>query len=177
MAQPEIPQSPDPCFDIVDSVVQGKRSADSAPDSEAAEDRLSAVMPGSNRDSIAVQIIADLLGAEAIHDKRNDSGLFPRGANDPEARDLLQCFGGVHEKSMFVTGDVLQPHAIDVINSGAKPHRIGDVPGDGFKSLRSGLIDGLFEGDVLDHVAASLPGRHVLEDFGLRIDDADARRG
>jgi hypothetical protein len=40
------------------------------------------VTPKANRDPVAIEIIANLSGAEAIHPKRNDACLFFRGADD-----------------------------------------------------------------------------------------------
>ena len=57
-----------------------------------------------------------------------------------------------------------------------RPDRVGDVAGAGFEAARRRLIDGLLERDVRDHVAAALPGRHVLEHLRLAEQRADAGR-
>ena len=42
----------------------------------------------------------------------------------------------------------------------AQADRVGDVAGAGLEAAGRRLVDGLLEGDVGDHVAAALPGRH-----------------
>ena len=55
-------------------------------------------------------------------------------------------------------------------------HGVGDVAGAGLEAFRRGLIERALEGDVGDHVAAALPGRHGVEHRLLAVDHADARR-
>lgn len=64
---------------------------------------------------------------------------------------------------MFVARDVLHAGASEVIDSGPQSDSIGDVARARLKALWGWLVDGLFEGYVLDHVAAALPWLHVLQ--------------
>ncbi len=59
---------------------------------------------------------------------------------------------------------------------GAEADRVGDVARAGLEARGRRLVDGLLEGDVLDHVAAALPGRRVIEHVRLAVQRADAGR-
>ena len=65
-------------------------------------------------------------------------------------------------------------YAIKIVNCRAQSSGIGDVAGTGFKALRLRLIERLLEGDILNHVAATLPRRYVLQHLGLAKDNPDA---
>jgi hypothetical protein len=80
-------------------------------------------MSGTHRNSIAVQVVADLFGTEAIHHKRNDARLFFGGADDAQAGNLLQPFGRVEQQPMLVTRDVFHSGAVDVVDGSAEPDR------------------------------------------------------
>src|SRR5580658_6382770 len=77
---------------------------------------------------------------------------------------------------MFVGSDVFHPNLLDIIECGAQSDGVGDVSCSRFKSLGCRLIGGLLKRNVRDHVAATLPWRHILEDFGFSINYADACR-
>ena len=76
---------------------------------------------------------------------------------------------------MLVAAHVLDADPFQVIDRGAEPHRVGDAARAGLEPRGSGLIFRLLEGDVLDHVAAALPGRHGVEHLLLAVQRADAR--
>src|SRR5277367_5352220 len=76
---------------------------------------------------------------------------------------------------MFVARNVWHPNALDIINGRAKPDSIRDVPGASFEPARRWLIRGLLKRDVLNHVAAAMPGLRVFEHIELAVNDADAR--
>ena len=59
--------------------------------------------------------------------------------------------------------DGVAPELLDEIDRGAEADRAGDVRRAGLEPVRRLLELGLLEGDVEDHVAAALPGRHRRE--------------
>ena len=54
---------------------------------EAAQDRLRAVVAGAHGDALLIEHAADVLGADAVEDEREDAGLLGRGADHAETRD------------------------------------------------------------------------------------------
>ena len=77
---------------------------------------------------------------------------------------------------MLVTRDIGDANAIEIIDGRAQANGIGNVAGACFKALRRRLVEGLLEGDILNHVAAALPGRHRVQDLGLSINNANSCR-
>ena len=64
--------------------------------------------------------------------------------------------------------------AIEIVDGCAEADRICNIAGAGLKSLRGRLVKSLFEGDVMDHVSAALPRRHMFEHIRFSTHDADA---
>jgi hypothetical protein len=116
------------------------------------------VVTAAHRDALAVKVVADLFGAESIHHEGKYAGLFFRRADDVQSWN--RCNAAVaYTSSMCSWRETLcDADAIEIIDRCAQTNRVGDVAGAGFKSLRRRLIERLLEGDVLDHVAAALPG-------------------
>ena len=69
----------------------------------------------------------------------------------------------------------MHPNAIKVVDCSAQADCICDVAGARFKTLRRVVVQSVFEGHILNHVAPALPRRHVLQDVGLAIHDTDPR--
>ena len=64
-----------------------------------------------------------------------------------------------------VAADVVDAQPRQPVERRAQADRVGDVAGAGLEARRRVLVRRALEGDVLDHVAAALPGRHGLEDL------------
>ena len=63
-----------------------------------------------------------------------------------------------------------------IVDRRAEPDRAGDVGRAGLEAVRRLLELGLLEGDVEDHVAAALPGRHRRRAARSGLQHADAGR-
>src|SRR5271155_532670 len=77
---------------------------------------------------------------------------------------------------MFVGSYGFDPNLLNIIECSAETHSVGDVSCSSFKPLRCWLIGGLFKRNVRDHVATTLPWRHILEDIWFSIKYANACR-
>ena len=98
----KVPEGGDEGVDVFAGVVEGEGWADGAFGAEATEDWLSAVVAGADGDALAVECCADVLGAESVEDEREDAGFFAGGADEAEAGDAQELFGGVDEEVVLV---------------------------------------------------------------------------
>ena len=117
-----------PEVDFFAGVVEGQARVARCFDAKAAEDRLGAVVAGSDGDSFLVQRRADVFGAESIQDEREHAGLFLCGADQVKAGDALHRFGGIDEQVVLVAGDVDHADAFDVIDGRARPTASAMLP-------------------------------------------------
>ena len=67
-----------------------------------------------------------------------------------------------------------RPSSRHVVQGRAEADRVGDVARAGLEPAGWRLEQRPLEGDVGDHVAAALPGRHVLEHVPLAVERTDA---
>ncbi len=108
-------------------------------------------------------------------------GVLPGLLGIIQATEVIKLILGVGEslvgRLVLVARDIGDAHAIQVIDRRAQTDRISDVVCTGFKALRRRLIERLLEGNVLDHVAYTLPWRHVVQHLGPPIQHADSGWG
>src|SRR5882757_1002840 len=149
--------------DLLVGVVERQRGPHRRLHTEAAQDRLGAVVPGAYRDALAVEFAAHLFGAEPVEHERHDAGLLRRRPDQAQPGDLPQAGGEVLDQGVLVGRDVRHAEALDVVQRGGQADRVGDVPGTGLEPSRRRLVERAFQGHVGDHVAAALPRRHVGE--------------
>jgi hypothetical protein len=172
----QIPQGCDQRIHFFAGVVEGECSANGALLAKAAQNWLRAMMPAAHRDSLAVEIVANFFAAKTFDHKGKYAGFFFCRTDDGEAGNALQGGRCIGEQHMFVAGDVGQSDTIEVIDCSTEADCIRDVAGTSFESLRRRLVERFFEGDILNHVASALPRRHLIQNFGLPVHHADARR-
>jgi hypothetical protein len=130
----------------------------------------------AHRDALAIEVIANLFCAETFQHEGDYASLFLCRADDAQPRNLLQSRGGVGQEHMFVARDIDNADTIKIMDGRAQANRVSYVSRAGLKSLRRRLIEHLLEGDILNHVAAALPWRHLIQHLGLTKNHANARR-
>jgi len=74
-----------------------------------------------------------------------------------------------------VGGGRLQTDAAQVVDGRTEADRAGDVGRAGLELVGQLGIGGLFEADGMDHVAATLIGRHGFQERAFAVQHADAR--
>src|ERR1700684_3663812 len=77
-------QGGDQNIDLFLRVVERQRRSNSALDAHAAQDRLSAVMPGTHRDAFLVQGGSDVLSADVIEHERQHTSFLSCGPDQPQ---------------------------------------------------------------------------------------------
>jgi hypothetical protein len=121
----------------------------------------------------SLSALPDLFRAVAVEDEGQHAGLVV-GRADQARPGTVTALGGVHQQVMLVAGDVLDADPLHVVDRRAQAHGVGDVAGAGLEAGRGAVVEGALEGDVGNHVAATLPGRHVFENVALAVHHADA---
>jgi hypothetical protein len=134
------------------------------------------MVAGAHGNAFFVERRPDLLRPVAGEDEGQHAGLVTGRADQANAGDRLDPLRGVGKQVMLVAGDVLDADPLHIVDRRAQANGVGDVAGAGLEARRHALVEGALEGDVGDHVAATLPGRHVFENVALAVHDADAGR-
>ena len=155
-------------------VVHGQRRPDCRLQPVTAQDRLGAVVASPDRDALLVQRRADVLRPPSVQDEGQHAGLLRGGADQAETRYGLQFPEGVAEQAVLVAGDGGQAGLADEVERGTEGDRIADAARPRLEPGGRALVGGPLERDVPDHVPATLPGRHRLQQLGLAVEHPDA---
>ena len=74
----------DKAFDVLKIIIEGKRRAGSGRHTVPLEQRLNAVMTGTNGHSVGIEKSANVVRVDFINQKGNDRRLFRCGSNDAQ---------------------------------------------------------------------------------------------
>ena len=111
---------------------------------------------------------------DAVDQEGQDAGLLARGADHAHAGDVLQRARAVLQQRLLVGVDARESDALDIFDRRGQRDCAGDVGRAGLEALRRRREGGVVEGDGADHVAATLPRRHVAQQLGATVERADA---
>src|SRR5262249_12650825 len=92
-------------IDLLVRVVEGQRGTGGGRDAEPVHQRLTAVMPRTNRNTLTIHDRADIVGMSAIHDKRQYSCLLLSRSREPQTGNGVQRARTVRQKIAFVGRD------------------------------------------------------------------------
>src|SRR4051812_16301806 len=134
------------------------------------------MVPRTDSDPLTVQGCAYVLSLEAVEDEREHARLLRRRSDHPEAGDTVEKACRILEKAMLVRGHSVDPDLAEIVECRSQAHGVRDIARSGLKPRRTLLILSALEGDVLDHVAAALPGLRFVQERFLTVNDADSRR-
>ena len=98
------------------------------------------------------------------------------GLDQAQTGNARQPVDAVAGQRLLVFEDVVAPELLDEVDRGAEPDRARNVRGAGLEAVRRILKLALLEGDVEDHLAAALPGRHRRQQLVAAVEHADAGR-
>ena len=132
------------------------------------------MMSRAHRDPVAIQSRSDIFRSLAGECKGEHSDFIRRPADQSQSRYFLEQTSRVENLLMLIFSDPVQPNPIHVIDRRAESNGIRDVPSASFKSPRRWLIKCPLEGDIADHVAATLPRLRFVEERFLPVQHADS---
>ena len=141
---------------------------------------------GQMRPGITAETQADEVAQLMFYEDLSDVvGMHPLNVEGKNPKPSLPCIeqletgnagqpvNTIAGQCLLVLDDVVASELFNEVDSGAEANRAGNVRGAGLETVRRLLVFGLVEGNVQDHLAPTLPGRHRLQESRL----ADVRHG
>src|SRR6185437_16252353 len=145
-------------------------------ETELVEEGLCAMMPGPDRYIVLVEHGRKVVRMDAVDMHREDGEAPLAGADEMDAGHGRQPVDAVAGERLLMLEDGVAAEAFEIVERDAEADGAGNVGRAGLEAMRRLLEGGLGEGHFHDHVAATLPGRHAVEQRLLAIEHADARR-
>ena len=170
----DAPHCLDEHVDLVEGVVERERRTHRGLQTEASQNRLRAVVPSPHGNAVGVECLAHLQRLVAGQHEGQHAGLFFGRADQSHPGNVGQQGSGVLEQCMLVGRDPLDAVLLDVTQRLTERNGVGDVAGAGLELVGQPLLQRAFQGEVGDHVAATLPGRRFLEGFLGAVEHADS---
>ena len=113
---------------------------------------------------------------DAVECNTDESAAFLRVSENFHLRDLRKLFQRVVRNFFFVLANVLDANRINPFDGFAETDDFGNHGRTCFKAGGNIGVSRLFEGHVLDHLAAAVPGGHTVENIVLAVEYAYACR-
>ena len=95
-------------------------------------------------------------------------------ADKRQTGDLGQLFTGIFRELVLMVLDVADSDMPYVVEGGSQSDGIGHVGCSSLEPCWRYVVLGALDGHVFDHVATTLPGLHLFQQFPTSIDHADA---
>ena len=119
---------------------------------------------------------AEVVRMDAVYHKRNQSVTLRSLSDETRAFNICKLLGGIFQKFIFVSLNFLTVKALDELDSGLKTKSRTNIRCSGLEFKRNFVERGLLEAHGVDHLAAKLIRRHLLEPFHPAVQAADAHR-
>src|SRR5208283_4540074 len=129
--------------------------ANRALDAHTPQNRLRAVVTGTDSDALLVERDTYILGSNIVENEREHARFLTRCADQLQAWYGEQTRRGVVQKLVFIGSNTFHADLFDIVERGAEPNRVRNIAGARFKPRRSYVAGGLLEGDIHNHVAAA----------------------
>src|SRR5580700_11506600 len=130
------------------------------------------MMADPDGDTVLVEHGTDVMRMHPVDIEGQDAEPALPAGDEAHAGDAGQAIDPVTGQRLLVLADRLAAQAFDEIEGNAEPDGASDIGGAGLEAVRRVLELGLFVGDVDNHAAAGLPGRHRGERFVAPVQDA-----
>src|SRR6185436_11109156 len=155
----------DECVDVRRVVVHVDARARRRRHIQPTHQRLRAVVPGANADPRLVEHGGEVMRVDPVHGEAYDAAarFQVAGAVRPNAAHGGEAHEDARDELHFVRAHLIHPDAIEIIARGREPHRVSDVGCSRLELVREHVPRGAVVADELDHVAAHLVRRHLLE--------------
>src|SRR2546426_11426230 len=111
-----------------------------------------------------------------LHHETNKGAPLCGWPEDTHPGQFSQTFHRITSKVRIVFKNCCASDLLDVIDGRFQPDGPGDIWCAGLKSVRRLLECAFFQGHADDHLAAAMPRRHRIENFGAPVERSDASR-
>jgi hypothetical protein len=112
---------------------------------------------------------------DTVEDEREDGYLLLSCADQANSRDLAHPVGSPAEKLALPGSDAIAPNRVDVVECCRQAQNLRDRRRTRLEPRRRGRPGTPLQGDLFDHVAAPLPGRHLRQHGGTTVEGAYPR--
>src|SRR4051794_40373626 len=99
----------------------------------------------------------------ALHLERDDRALVASGAEDADGIHLAQSLLSIGPKRLLVRADRRTADRLHVVQRSAEADRLHDRRRAGLEAMRRAVVGDTVFGDDLDHLAATVEGRQLLQ--------------
>src|SRR5436190_23418516 len=134
------------------------------------------MMPPAQSQSVLIGERGEIVWMRRIHYTRIKCAALVGWSQNPHSGQLRETLGCIASKVRVVFKNCWASDLLDVLDRGREADRAGDVRCASLKSVRRFFECALFQGDVHDHLPATVPWRHRIEDFAPSVQRADAGR-
>src|SRR5215204_2253554 len=138
--------------------------------------RLRAVVTGADGNALVVEYRPDVMRVNPLDDEGKHARLLARRPDDADALDGRKFLGRVTQKLLLVRVRRLAVNAVQVINRRAEPDGRSDGGRARLELVGDGRVGAPLEGHGANHRAAAEERVHLLQQLGLAVEDAAARR-
>jgi hypothetical protein len=146
-------------------------------DAEGPHERLGAVVPGAHGDALRVEEAGDVVRMHPVDVERDDAAAIrPPRPVDGDALETLQRLERVAPQRAVVRPDLVEAHALEVVERGGEPDRLGDGRRARLEPHRDVGVGAAVDLDAPDHLAATEERRQRLEQVGPHPQRADPGR-
>src|ERR1700722_18108168 len=121
-------QRGDERIDIGAGIVKRQRRPDGRLMTKTTQDRLCAVMTAADGNAIGIERRPDVFITETVYDERQHSRLIRRCADETQTGDVKEETGSILQQIMFILTNEVQANPADIVDGGAKPDSVGDIP-------------------------------------------------
>jgi hypothetical protein len=131
-------------------------------------------MARADGNAFPVEHLGDVVRVRSLDLEGDDPGpTVGRRPEDVHAFERLELRQRVVEQLALVPLDRIEADSGEVVDRGAEANGLCDRSGAGLELVRQLVPRRPLDGDLANHVAAELEGRHRLEVLGLPPEDAD----
>src|SRR5882724_3810711 len=138
--------------------------------------RLVAMMPAAQSQSVLVGERCEIVWMCCIHYKPNKCAALFGWTENTHSGQFRETFGCIASKVRVVFKNCCASDLLDVLDRCREADRAGDVRCASLKSVWRFFKCALFQGDAHDHLPATVPWRHRIEDLTPSVERADAGR-
>jgi len=158
---------------LLSCVVNGEAGSHGAGYAVAVHDRLGAVVSSTYGDAEFVEQGTCVVGMSVADKERYYRCLFGSGSEYAYSINLMQLCCSVFCKLFFVCGDTGYSCALHETYGLAQSKHVADRGSSRLEFERQLVVGGSFEGDILNHLSASLVRWHLLQQLFAAVHDTD----
>ena len=134
------------------------------------------MVSGANGDALLVQQGRDVVCMRAVHREGDDAALARGAALDADPVEALEPAGGVVQQGVLLTDQVCPVKGREVVKCSPEADGLHNGRRPGFEAHGGLAVGDTVLVHLVDHFAATAPGRKAVGPLARHVEHADARR-